>query len=349
MKTERPFPRPTAKAFTLVELLVVIAIIGILVALLLPAVQAAREAARRAQCTNQLKQVALAWQLHHDTHGFLPSAGWGYLWTGDPDKGFGASQPGSWAYSSLPFMEESALHDIGAGLTGAAKMEALGTTLQTPVATFYCPSRRAPAAYANPDSVYGPGANHSTADSIARMDYAANLGPEIPVSGFGQTPPTFGRYTQWKSGPQNEAAAEAGDGFYTFNPLKYCHGISFQRSEINFRQITDGTSKTYMVGEKNVNPDYYLGGAGTDFGLKDIGDDQAAWVSDDLDGNRNTELLPLPDQPGVPAQLVFGSAHPGVFQMSFCDGSVASMSYSIEQTVHNSYGTRNGDEVNLGQ
>jgi prepilin-type N-terminal cleavage/methylation domain-containing protein len=347
MKTRRPYKAFTVKAFTLVELLVVIAIIGILVALLLPAVQAARESARRAQCTNQLKQVGLAWHMHHDTHKFLPSSGWGYLWSGDPDKGFGASQPGSWAYSCLPFMEEGALHEIGAGQTGAAKMTALGTVLTMPVSTFYCPSRRPATLYANPDSVFGPGANHNTADSIARLDYAANLGPEIGAT-FGSTPPTFGRYTQWKSGPQNQAAADAGTGFYQFNALKYCHGIAFQRSEINFRQITDGTSKTYMVGEKNVNPDYYNGGTGTDFGLKDIGDDQAAWVSDDLDGNRNTELPPLPDQPGVPAQLVFGSAHPGVFQMSFCDGSVSSMSYSMELAVHKSHGTRNGDEVVLG-
>src|SRR5215211_6488872 len=110
-------------AFTLVELLVVIAIIGILVALLLPAIQAAREAARRATCTNQLKQIALAWHLHHDAHKFFPSGGWGYYYVGDPDRGSGAKQPGGWAYSCLPYLEETAVYQLGAGIAGSTSAE----------------------------------------------------------------------------------------------------------------------------------------------------------------------------------------------------------------------------------
>src|SRR5262245_33762589 len=86
--------------FTLVELLVVIAIIGILVAFLLPAIQAAREASRRSQCQNNLKQIGLAVQNHHDARRAFPMGrdGW-------------KQKAVSWAFFLLPYMEETAIYN----------------------------------------------------------------------------------------------------------------------------------------------------------------------------------------------------------------------------------------------
>ncbi len=150
VRSRRLGPRPHfTAAFTLVELLVVIAIIGVLVALLLPAVQAAREAARRSQCQNNLKQIGLGCLNHDSVQKFFPSGGWSSIYTGDPNRGYGKKQPGSWCYSILEYIEQPALHNLGKGVdqrTNAAGYgEAMVKLHQTPVATFSCPSRRPPA------------------------------------------------------------------------------------------------------------------------------------------------------------------------------------------------------------
>ena len=94
------------RGFTLVELLVVIAIIGILIALLLPAVQAARESARKSKCTNNMKQVALSYQMHEDARKMLPP--------GSPklsDPGVCGYRVG-WPHRIFPYIEEAARADL---------------------------------------------------------------------------------------------------------------------------------------------------------------------------------------------------------------------------------------------
>ena len=137
-------------AFTLVELLVVIAIIGILIGLLLPAINAAREAGRRMQCSNNLKQLGLGCIHHEGTVGFLPTGGWAYYWTGDPDMGFGRSQPGGWTYTILPWIEYKSMFDLGTGQNVAQKKVAFAQRGQMAIPTLYCPTRRPAKLYPNP-------------------------------------------------------------------------------------------------------------------------------------------------------------------------------------------------------
>lgn len=306
---ERAAP-PDSGAFTLVELLVVLAVIGCLMAMLLPAVQAARETARRLQCQNHLKQLALAGQQHHDVVGNYPSSGWGYSWTGDAGCGLGVGQPGGWTFSTLPFAEQSMLYDLAVGLTGTDKLAAVARTASTPAAIFYCPSRRAVQTLPN---MYGTNVAHNSGPSgmLAKTDYAANCG-DSP-------------YDQIDGGPISFAAAAT----FAWQPTDQFTGVSFLRSQMRDRDITDGTSNTYYAGEKYLDPRLYATGT-------DLGDNEDAYVGFDNDICRTASLNypPANDTPGVQNTFGFGSPHPTGLNMAFCDGSVRRVSYSIDPETH---------------
>ena len=93
-------------AFTVVELLVVVAVIGILVSLILPAVFSARAATRRVECANNLRQIGLALQMHHEHHGHFPPGGIEWRPAGDSQK-----RQLAWSVFVLPFLEQQALYD----------------------------------------------------------------------------------------------------------------------------------------------------------------------------------------------------------------------------------------------
>ena len=171
--------------FTLVELLVVITIIGILIALLLPAVQAAREAARRMQCSNNFKQLSLGMSNHEAQLGFFPTGGFwpsggGAWWVGQPDRGFGEKQYGGWFYNVFPFIEQQAVHDVGAGKTDAERRALWAVQITKPIAVANCPTRRPPATYGlGPYDTTDYWQNIDMPTGLAKLDYAVNAGSTV--------------------------------------------------------------------------------------------------------------------------------------------------------------------------
>jgi prepilin-type N-terminal cleavage/methylation domain-containing protein len=163
--------------FTLSELLVVIAIIGALFGLILPAVQASREASRRMSCQNNLKQLGIAFQNHHDQYGFFPSGGWEWYTPPTYLNGIpliGADQQGGWGFQILPFLEG---RTIWAGGQATTDFDRSLVAIATPSAVFFCPTRRAPqtVTFAEPpwrDIAYlnGQVATHALCDYAAAND-----------------------------------------------------------------------------------------------------------------------------------------------------------------------------------
>src|SRR5262245_34250252 len=159
-------------AFTLIELLVVIAVISILMGLLLPAVQMARESARRATCQNNLKQIGLAFHLHHDQFREFPTGGFVALTPPNYVGGapaVGAQQRAGWAFQILPFIEADATW--GGGQATTDKDRAL-VAIRTTNNLFFCPTRRAPQTVTYPDNYVPPLTGGDITHALC--DYAAS-------------------------------------------------------------------------------------------------------------------------------------------------------------------------------
>jgi len=352
--------RPHRRGFTLVELLVVIAIIGVLVALLLPAVQSAREAARRSQCFNNLKQVGVGFLNHESNSKFLPTSGWSPWHSGDADFGAGSSQPGGWMYQILPYIEQQQLFRLpsdGNKSAFSAQQRAGSIQLQAaPVSVFNCPSRR-PAA----SQQFGMDQPLWTTrdvlpermEMVARGDYAACGGDNPRGMDFQKT----GQYTddtnddswyslgeslKWVLVPLKPYGSNA--SFRDWPPIDAQSGVNFI-AQIEIQNIEDGTSNTYMVGEKHLHPEAYEGD-----GTANGGDNHSYYSGWDWDTQRfaTNDWPAIPDTPNFNYYQGFGSAHAGVWHALFCDGSVRAMSYDQDIGVHKAFANRFDGKVVSG-
>ncbi|MCA9241425.1 MAG: DUF1559 domain-containing protein, partial [Planctomycetales bacterium] len=230
--------------------------------------------------------------------------------TGDPDRGTGGDQPGGWAFSILPYLEQTTLRQLGKGMPESAKRELAARVAETPLAALNCPSRRTLGLY--PYGGTHEVLNADPAELVFKTDYAANAG-DLVAGGLG--PGTI---------------ADADNGAYDWGNALDATGVIYSRSEVAIRHITRGTSHTYLVGEKRCQRDGY-----------DWGDDQHAFLGHGNDTARYTSL----DQPLAPdgeasGHKQFGSAHPGGCYFAFADGAVRLVNYDIEPEVHRRSGTR---------
>jgi prepilin-type N-terminal cleavage/methylation domain-containing protein/prepilin-type processing-associated H-X9-DG protein len=362
-------------AFTLVELLVVIAIIGILVALLLPAIQAAREASRRTQCKNHLRQIGLAITNFEANQKVFPTAGARNLWSDfgleenmEGGRPLGPDRQGlGWAYQILPYMEE----------TSAYSLTTLEDLQAVVIAIYVCPSRRDPrttwsdaydALFAFIDYAGAVPCTWTDRTKTARYDPTDGVPLTVPAvrdladSFFG------GEGVTGSSPPDNSVY----DGVIVRCPWLWqgpAGGKQIGKFLTNVNglvkvgHVTDGTSKTLMVGEKYVRSDNYEGPIDN---VVNRNSDDRGWADGfDADIMRSTCFVPVYDGDSIgwgstfknyfdddPATLFaesnvyhFGSAHTNGINAVFADGSVHSISYEVVVQVFNALGSRNGDET----
>jgi prepilin-type N-terminal cleavage/methylation domain-containing protein len=311
----------SALGFTLVELLVVIAVIGILIALLLPAIQAAREAARQTQCRNNLKQIAISFHNFESTKGYFPGHGGEREPRGvdfGPQRIARANRmvfTGNWLLQAITYMEDELIADVLiAAAQGTATQAELRLAVASPVPTLYCPSRRAPLAYplVNAEqTAYGP--------IGARTDYAINGGSSTAA------------------GSNNQNAA-------SFNFKLEYDGIWSMGRRTALEKIVDGSSNTYLVGEKAMDILQYTTG-------RDVGDRAPIAGLKDNYGAANSYVRFAVSPPSrdvednCSACHEFGSAHPASLNFSMADGSVHSISYGMDVKLHRMFASMNGNEV----
>ena len=315
--------RRNQPGFTLVELLVVIAIIGILIGMLLPAVQQVREAARRTACTNSVRQMALGMMNYESSNQHFPPG----IKSSTMDNA--ARRAGlCWGAIILPFVEQSALFDQIGPLTDNL-------------------------------TDFGPGGLFNTDWGIPGLNtelngqFVANnvlpifLCPSCPMGDF-QTQREQGGGLHAKSNYIGVFGVNR--GFYSGDPNSVPPGILYYNSEVGFQDIVDGSSNTFIFGERDGAP---LGGT---FQGEELIRGASVWCSTARAEWQDTCLGPLTSDPDVFLNSAantqrfhqwhaFSSQHAGGANFGRADGSVLFLTETVDGLVYEGFATINGGEL----
>ena len=309
------------RGFTLVELLVVIAIIGLLIGLLLPAVQAARESARRSSCVNNLKQLGVALHNYHDARRAFPM-GNRCTTSALPPQSASPGDPTAtrepWTIHVLPYSDNVALYNRF-DFNQPFLSHVVNSTLRQETTL--------------------PGTNpNPAAQNTVNPLFKCPSDPESPES------PLKNNYFGVMGGGLGAAwtASTAATPYQIYN-----NGILFLNSARGIKNITDGTSKTFLVGEtiyqyNTPSEKFYGWGQGTRTRL-DYADrcflQNVAATKSQINSKPQQDATGL--HPYAIWQTTFSSSHPGGTQFLTADGGVSFVSETVNLTIYRQMGVIN--------